>query len=109
MDAQVKNLMLCQDITYKKLSTIKGNGDKTYNAEVIIKGYQVDKKVLITSKEGEKVLSTCQVFVDGPLANTIKTDDLIKLQNDTIFYPVVKVQVFYKERNFLDYGILYLS
>ena len=109
MDPQVKNAMLRQEVQWRKLTGISGAGDKTYADAETIKGYQTGKRVLVITLEGEKVLSTVQVFVDGPDMSLISEGDVIMPQGYTIEYPIIKVEPFYKERGILDYGILYLA
>lgn len=109
MDPQVKRAMLCQDVQWRKLTGTSGAGDKTFADAETIKGYQAGKRVLVISLEGEKVLSTLQVFIDGTDMNRVTEGDMIQPQGYSVQYPIVRIEPFYKERGILDYGILYLA
>lgn len=109
MDAQVKNAMLNLDVDwFKKLST-SGAGDMVYDTAVTFKAYQSGKRVLVTTLEGAKVLSTVQIFLDAPDVARIIVGDQILPFGYLNKYTIVKIDLFYKERGLLDYGILYLS
>jgi len=109
MDAQVRRSMLRFPIQWQSLTSVNGAGEKTYATAVTLNSYPVGKIVMLTNRFGDKVVSTKHFYIDASNVSQIKVDDLIQASDSSLKYPILAIELFYKENNMLDYGVVYLK
>lgn len=100
--------MLRQVVSWQSYTATSSKGDKTYAAASDINCYQVGKRKLLINTAGQQIYSNVHLFVDELVGPTLKTGDLIKPINSTVYFPILFTEPFYKENGILDYVIVYL-
>lgn len=108
MDSFVKSQMLVQDFEHSVALPVSGSGNKTWAAAVSLKGYQVIETKVVTDLKGKEKVSTSNIYFDGVDILTIKEGDKIEIVSSGTIFPVIKIELFYKAQNQLDYGVVYL-
>jgi hypothetical protein len=97
-------LILNQSVTITAATGLDGNGMETYGTGVVVKAIVFHKQRLVIGPQGDSVVSTAQVYVDGPTAVT--TSSKITLPDGTT--PLILAVSTYPDQNGdTDHKVIY--
>lgn len=109
MEAYIIKRMMHQDFKIRVFTGISTKGEKNYDPAIDIKGYYVGKTKIVMDVTGQQVLSTGHFFVTAEDFVKITLGSAVETPLSTAEYPVLLLEPFYKERNILSFGVVYLK